>query len=186
LIAHWLAIEGIQPLVPENPTPSSSEAKATGPSQGGPSSPRGRKQGAAASTPTAGAAAPAASATTLVKHVLPRELQLYHDRLSSALVSGNERKRTAALSSLRTDAGLQALLPYLIRWISETVVRVLKGEGASHVGDEGSDDDTMFGTDELDRAKLGIMLDALKAMLDNKTLFVEPYVSEMFNIHTTY
>jgi transcription initiation factor TFIID subunit 6 len=174
--AHWLAIEGIQPLVPENPVPSSSEAKPATAGQGGPSSPRARKQGAAAAAPGTGAV-PGGSPSTLVKHVLPRELQLYHDRLSAALVSGNERKRTAALSSLRSDAGLQALLPYLIRWIGETVVRVLKGEGASHVGDDGSDDEAMFGSDELDRVKLDIMLDALKSMLDNNTLFVEPYVS---------
>jgi hypothetical protein len=54
---------------------------------------------------------------------------------------------------------------------------VLKGDGATHAGDDGSDDDAMIGSDELDRAKLDIMLDALKALLDNKTLFVEPYVS---------
>ncbi|CAE6458378.1 unnamed protein product [Rhizoctonia solani] len=176
-VPHWLAIEGIQPLVPENPT-TASETKTAGAPQG-PSSPRARKQGVAAPATNTTANAPTASAATLVKHVLPRELQLYHDRLSSALISGNERKRTAALSSLRADAGLQALLPYLIRWIGETVVRVLKGEGASHVGDDGSDDDAMFGSDELDRAKLDIMLDALKALLDNKTLFVEPYLHQI-------
>ncbi|CAE6421560.1 unnamed protein product [Rhizoctonia solani] len=175
--AHWLAIEGIQPLVPENPT-TSAETKSTGATQGS-SSPKARKQGVPTSATNSGATAPTASAATLVKHVLPRELQLYHDRLSSALISGNERKRTAALSSLRADAGLQALLPYLIRWIGETVVRVLKGEGASHVGDDGSDDEAMFGSDELDRAKLDIMLDALKALLDNKTLFVEPYLHQI-------
>ncbi|KAG9119339.1 hypothetical protein FRC07_005680, partial [Ceratobasidium sp. 392] len=131
--------------------------------------------GVASTAAGPGATTGAASTSTLVKHVLPRELQLYHDRLSAALVGGNERKRTAALSSLRADAGLQALLPYLIRWIGETVVRVLKGEGASHGGDDGSDDEAMFGSDELDRVKLDIMLDALKALLDNSTLFVEPY-----------
>ncbi|KAG8726897.1 hypothetical protein FRC12_023004, partial [Ceratobasidium sp. 428] len=175
--AHWLAIEGIQPLVPENPVPSS-ESKPAAAGQGGPTSPRARKQGAAA-TSGAGTTSGTASTSTLVKHVLPRELQLYHDRLSAALVGGNERKRTAALSSLRADAGLQALLPYLIRWIGETVVRVLKGEGASHGGDDGSDDEAMFGSDELDRVKLDIMLDALKALLDNSTLFVEPYLHQI-------
>ncbi|KAF8713145.1 TATA box binding protein associated factor, partial [Rhizoctonia solani] len=175
--AHWLAIEGIQPLVPENPTTSAETKTAT--TTQGPPSPRARKQGIAAPTTTNSTTAASTSAATLVKHVLPRELQLYHDRLSSALISGNERKRTAALSSLRADAGLQALLPYLIRWIGETVVRVLKGEGATHTGDDGSDDDAMFGSDELDRAKLDIMLDALKALLDNKTLFVEPYLHQI-------
>ncbi|CEL62562.1 Transcription initiation factor TFIID subunit 6 OS=Schizosaccharomyces pombe (strain 972 / ATCC 24843) GN=taf6 PE=1 SV=1 [Rhizoctonia solani AG-1 IB] len=175
--AHWLAIEGIQPLVPENPT-TSAETKPAGTTQG-PPSPRTRKQGVAAPTTNTGATTPTTAAATLVKHALPRELQLYHDRLSSALISGNERKRTAALSSLRADAGLQALLPYLIRWVGETVVRVLKGEGATHAGDDGSDDDAMIGSDELDRAKLDIMLDALKALLDNKTLFVEPYLHQI-------
>lgn len=162
--------------MPENPTPSSSETKPAAPGQGGSSSPRARKQGAVTPAQAPGAAA-TTPAATLVKHALPRELQLYHDRLSAALVGTNERKRTAALSSLRSDAGLQALLPYLIRWVGETVVRVLKGEGASHGGDDGSDDEAMFGADELDRVKLDIMLDALKAMIDNSTLFVEPYVS---------
>ncbi|KAG9103629.1 hypothetical protein FRC06_009287 [Ceratobasidium sp. 370] len=159
--------------------PPRTESKPTTSGQGGPSSPRARKQGAAAATLGAGATSAAASTSTLVKHVLPRELQLYHDRLSAALVGANERKRTAALSSLRADAGLQALLPYLIRWIGETVVRVLKGEGASHGGDDGSDDEAMFGSDELDRVKLDIMLDALKALLDNSTLFVEPYLHQI-------
>ncbi|KAG8745857.1 hypothetical protein FRC10_006884 [Ceratobasidium sp. 414] len=166
------------PLVPENPIPPS-ESKPTVAGQGGPPSPRARKQGAAAATSGGGATSAAASTSTLVKHVLPRELQLYHDRLSAALVGSNERKRAAALSSLRADAGLQALLPYLIRWIGETVVRVLKGEGASHGGDDGSDDEAMFGSNELDRVKLDIMLDALKALLDNSTLFVEPYLHQI-------
>ena len=42
--------------------------------------------------------------------------------------------RTAALASLRNDAGLQALSPYLIRWVGEGVVTALK-EGAQSEGD---------------------------------------------------
>ncbi|QRV77674.1 transcription initiation factor TFIID subunit 6 [Ceratobasidium sp. AG-Ba] len=176
--AHWLAIEGIQPLVPENPIPAlESKSAATG--QGGPSSPRSRKPGATTTTPNAGAGSTAASTSTLVKHVLPRELQLYHDRLTSALLDNAARRTRAALSTLRSDAGLQALLPYLIRWIGETVVRVLKGEGASHGGDDGSEDEAMSISDDIDRGKLDVMLDALKAMLDNTTLFVEPYLHQI-------
>ncbi|QRW06620.1 transcription initiation factor TFIID subunit 6 [Ceratobasidium sp. AG-Ba] len=157
--AHWLAIEGIQPLVPENPIPAlESKSAATG--QGGPSSPRSRKPGATTTTPNAGAGSTAASTSTLVKHITllaEREPHLAHF----------------------DHAGLQALLPYLIRWIGETVVRVLKGEGASHGGDDGSEDEAMSISDDIDRGKLDVMLDALKAMLDNTTLFVEPYLHQI-------
>jgi len=48
----------------------------------------------------------------LVTQVLSRKLQPYHTRLTS---TADSAKRTAALASLRNDAGLQGLLPYLIR-----------------------------------------------------------------------
>ncbi|CCF50563.1 hypothetical protein NDA11_003365 [Ustilago hordei] len=85
--AHWLAIEGVQPAVPQNPSPIAiAEAKgATG------------FMGSTTTQP--GAAAPAAKAVTvaggegqaiakpLVKHILSRELQLYYERLTKSIVS---------------------------------------------------------------------------------------------------
>jgi transcription initiation factor TFIID subunit 6 len=102
----------------------------------------------------------------LVKQVLSRELQLYYTRLTSSLLppsSSDFSKRTAALASLRNDAGLQALLPYLIRWVGEGVVGALK-EGAQS---------------ETDGRMLEVFLDVISALLDNNTLFVEPYVSNI-------
>jgi len=57
----------------------------------------------------------------LIKQVLSRELQLYYTRLTSTLLPPAPEdyvKRTAALVGLRHDAGPQALLPYLMRWVS--------------------------------------------------------------------
>lgn len=103
-----------------------------------------------------------------MKQVLSRELQLYYNRLTTALLSnaGNAKddsssKRAAALSSLRIDAGLQALLPYLVRWVAEGVVNTLRG------GVQGENDGRTLST----------LLDVICAILDNSTLFVEPYVS---------
>ena len=70
-------------------------------------------------------------------------------------------KCNAALASLRLDAGLQALLPYLVRWVAEGVVGALKS---------GLQEDA-------DGKVLSVLLDVIKAILDNSTLFVEPYVS---------
>ncbi|TKY89933.1 hypothetical protein EX895_001231 [Sporisorium graminicola] len=87
--AHWLAIEGVQPAVPQNPSPIAiAEAKgASG------------FMGPTSTQPAAAAAAPAAKAVTvaggdgqaiakpLVKHILSRELQLYYERLTKSIVS---------------------------------------------------------------------------------------------------
>ena len=160
--AHWLAVEGVQPLVPENPpaipreepTPAGAEAKALQP-------------GAAA--PTQGRQLPQTTQqiqqNQLVKHVLSKELQLYYDRLTSSLLppsssASDTAKRTAALASLRADAGLQALLPYLVRWVGEGVVNALRD------GTEG----------ESEGKTLEILLDVVSAILENTTLFIEPYV----------
>lgn len=162
--AHWLAVEGVQPLIPENP----------------PAIPKDPELDPAAKTSTLqqlnGSVVPPAAAVKkqqqqrqqqqqLVKQVLSRELQLYYTRLTSSLLppSSDFAKRTAALASLRQDAGLQALLPYLIRWVGEGVVGSLK-EGVQS---------------ESDGKVLEVLLDVITAVLDNNTLFVEPYVREL-------
>jgi len=162
--AHWLAVEGVQPLIPENP----------------PAIPKDVDQEITKSPPQANGAfpltPPSESRSTvkkqqqqqqqLVKQVLSRELQLYYTRLTASLLPPTDStKRTAALASLRNDAGLQALLPYLIRWVGEGVVTALK-EGAQT---------------EADGRSLEVLLDVVSAILENNTLFIEPYVSDNLN-----
>jgi transcription initiation factor TFIID subunit 6 len=158
--AHWLAVEGVQPLIPENP----------------PAIPRETDADATKSEPQVNGLGLLPNATRqqqhqhqqqqqLVKQVLSRELQLYYTRLTSSLLppTSDFAKRSAALASLRHDAGLQALLPYLIRWVGEGVVGTLK-EGVQS---------------ENDGRVLEVMLDVISALLENNTLFVEPYVSPL-------
>ncbi|KAN0114356.1 TATA box binding protein associated factor (TAF) domain containing protein [Russula decolorans] len=148
--AHWLAVEGVQPLIPENPP----AVPRDDPSLTAP--------GAAASDKRAGQQA------ALVKQVLSRELQLYYDRLTSSILPSGSgttdpTKRTAALASFRHDAGLQPLLPYLVRWVGENVVSVLH---------DGTQDDASGRT-------LEVLLDVILALLENATLFVEPYLHQI-------
>ena len=169
--SHWLAVEGVQPLIPENPPaiprevdqpqqPPSDASKAQPQPNGSsnvfpptPPSPAAKKQQHQLQ-----------QQQQLVKHVLSRELQLYYSRLTSSLLPplpSEQAKRTAALASLRNDAGLQALLPYLIRWVGEGMVGALKEGGQS----------------ENDGRVLEVLMDVIGTLLENNTLFVEPYVS---------
>lgn len=114
-----------------------------------------------------------------VKTHLSRELQQYYSRLVSSLLpsssssssssSGDDRKRTAALTSLRADAGLAPVLPYLARWVAEGVVATLRRDGDGDADGEGEGD--------VDRKSLGVYLDVIGALLENERLLVEPYVS---------
>jgi len=192
--AHWLAVEGVQPLIPENPpaiprdTDGDHAAKgellklnAVSPLvNGAPTLLPGGTTAAAAAVgakkPTAvGPGAPAAGGQQnqqVVKQVLSRELQLYYARLTSSLLppSSDFTKRTAALASLRNDAGLQALLPYLVRWVGEGVVGALKEDVQA----------------ESEGKVLEVLLDVTSAIMDNNSLFVEPYVCISFHFTLLY
>ncbi|KAF8157968.1 transcription initiation factor TFIID complex 60 kDa subunit [Crassisporium funariophilum] len=181
--AHWLAVEGVQPLIPENPPAIPREADVdptaaksndalrmmnglNGVVNGlglplAPTSAGNLPPGTKKPAPNPGQG----QNQQLVKQVLSRELQLYYVRLTSSLLppSTDFGKRTAALASLRTDAGLQALLPYLVRWVGEGVVGALK---------EGSEA-------ESEGKVLEVLLDVISAILDNNTLFVEPYLHQI-------
>ncbi|SCV69058.1 BQ2448_2078 [Microbotryum intermedium] len=151
--AHWLAIEGVQPLIKENPTPAELAKYA-------PKTSLGSNVLGSGSISTDSAAQGGAIVTPLVKHVLSRELQLYFTRLTDALATtgsgAGSEMREAALGSVRSDPGLHQLVPYLIQWGGERI--------ATHLND----------LTALERA-----LDLFHAMLENPTLFVEPYLHQL-------
>ena len=66
---------------------------------------------------------------------------------------------------MRSDAGLQALLPYLVRWVGDKVVQALKNGNSASA--------------DADGRILEVTMDVLGALLDNTTLFVEPYVGTL-------
>ena len=91
----------------------------------------------------------------MVKHILSKELQLYFERICTAILDeDNVEFRIAAFSSLRNDPGLHQLVPYFVQFIAEKVTHNLKN---------------LF--------ILTQMMDLTSAMLDNESLYVDPYVS---------
>ncbi|KAI5305318.1 Non-classical phosphatidylinositol transfer protein (PITP), partial [Ascosphaera pollenicola] len=114
--AHWLAIEGVQPSVPQNPSTSDSRV-----SELLPKGPNANANLAAMS------GRDNVNVKPLVKHILSKELQLYFEKVCAAILDEtNDDFRLSALSSLREDPGLHQLVPYFVQFISEKVTHGLK------------------------------------------------------------
>ena len=177
--AHWLAVEGVQPLIKENPISQIQEPDtahvAAAPATSAPHASHGaaRKRKLQASVAAA-------------KTHLSQELLLFFTRITEALIpnpaaaaamrpsadaaagagstevelSDAEQGRLAALATLAADPSLSDLLPYLVRWLSEMIMVSISG-----------------GTEGRTTAELGYLLDGMQALITNPALFIEPYVS---------
>ncbi|KAM3405785.1 hypothetical protein ACQJBY_000042 [Aegilops geniculata] len=109
VVAHWLAIEGVQPAIPENPPID------------------------AISAPTENKRTEHAKDDGLpvdiklpVKHILSRELQMYFDKIAELTMSRSSTPVfREALVSLSKDSGLHPLVPYFSYFIADEVTRSL-------------------------------------------------------------
>ncbi|KAK6461390.1 TATA-binding protein-associated factor [Scheffersomyces coipomensis] len=158
--AHWLAIEGVQPMVPQNPLPS--EIKSLPPIiRGATSSMLGNDILTEDSKDSEGSkekkvTEKESQVKPLVKHVLSKELKLYFDRVVELLISTDPEKDTmknSALNSLKTDHGLHQLVPYFIQLVAEQITNQLRNIEI-----------------------LSTMLEVISALMGNSTIFLDPYV----------
>lgn len=145
-VAHWLAVEGVQPSIPQNPTSAES-----------------RNQGPGATKLSNLTGGDNVNVKPLVKHILSKELQIYFERVCGALLDeSNKDFQVAALSSLRNDPGLHQLVPYFVQFISEKVTHNLKN---------------IF--------ILTQMMQLTSALIDNESLYLDPYVGECLHLSTS-
>ncbi|KAK1766249.1 hypothetical protein QBC33DRAFT_453613 [Phialemonium atrogriseum] len=148
--AHWLAIEGVQPSIPQNPTTAETSSKELLPKGPG-------------ANPALSALAgnDNVSFRPSVKHVISKELILYFDKIQAALLDDDPdeeklRLRAAALESVRSDPGLHQLLPYFVNFITSQVTHRL---------------DDIF--------VLRQMMELAEAVIANPNLFLDPYASAL-------
>jgi transcription initiation factor TFIID subunit 6 len=161
--AHWLAVEGVQPTIPQNPNISDIRLL--------PLAQRGSLDNllslnndeiSLVTNPKTGVTTVEAKqpdkkeleVKPLVKHVLSKEMQLYFNKIIEVLMDeNNENLKTAALESIRSDTGLHPLVPYLVQFIAETITHNLKNLNL-----------------------LTTMLMLIYSLISNTSIFLDPYI----------
>ncbi|ESO12730.1 hypothetical protein HELRODRAFT_93424, partial [Helobdella robusta] len=154
---HWLAIEGIQPLIPENPAPITKKVS----SEQGTLNIIG-SQKAAESVLNKSKIKLNTVEKVRIKEVTTHELsieqQLYLKEITEACVGSDENRRIEALNSLMTDTGLFQMLPRLCNFISEGV---------------------RINTVQNNLALLIYLMRMTKSLVDNQSLSLEKYLHEL-------
>jgi len=119
---HWLAINGIQPLIPQNPSQQAlaqAEQAAQAHRDSNSGLPPQKKLRADRAEQ---------QIKPLVKHVLSREQQLYYEHVTAAIKSSDSINQEASFQSLANDEGLHQLLPYFSQFIAEEVLQALQAK----------------------------------------------------------
>lgn len=109
LRAHWLAIEGVQPAIPENPEIINRESQKKEIAEGILKSNEKKRK------------TENVKVKQMTTHDVSYEYQLFFKEITEACVGCDETKRNEALSSLSNDPGLHQLLPRFALFVSEGV-----------------------------------------------------------------
>jgi|YelNatPaOPRAMG01_1025707.scaffolds.fasta_scaffold23452_2 transcription initiation factor TFIID subunit 6 len=157
LALHWLAIEGIQPRIPQNPADVSSTARQslTYILRDTVHDEPGRNASDTPDTDTG-----MVSFRPKVRHVVSRELQLYYELAIEALTRSaqetDETLRNACLASIARDPGLQQLVPYFVAFLFHHV--------SNHCRD---------------LPQLQVSMKLARALLENRYVGLEPYLHQL-------
>lgn len=116
--SHWLAIEGVQPQIPENPIQEDESAPLE--QVYAPQETLQQQSGSSSSTANSNAKIPQ------IKHHLSKEHQMYFDTITKCLLVKDNTAHQTALKSLSSDAGIQQLVPYFVQFVAEMVMKHLR------------------------------------------------------------
>ncbi|KAH7720126.1 Transcription initiation factor TFIID subunit 6 [Aphelenchoides avenae] len=119
--SHWLVIDGVQPAVPENPTPDVPEEVKIIPTEETPATSGDGGPLLLSQMTKAMRKTEQVQIKTTTTHALSLEQQIFFKEITEAIMGGDEAKRIEALHSLQTDCGLHTLLPRFSLAIAEGV-----------------------------------------------------------------
>lgn len=110
LTMHWLAVDGTQPHIPQNPSQAESIVHRVEADEDQWSQHQEQQQGV--------------RVRQLLPRLLSEELQLYFTRITVALEKGgstpiDRQQQDAALARVARDAGLQELVPFFIQYLAK-------------------------------------------------------------------
>jgi transcription initiation factor TFIID subunit 6 len=117
LTVHWLAVDGVQPDIPQNPVSGNKIKRKAIVHQVEPED-----------DDTATENGNGVQVTQLLPRLLSEELQLYFARIASAVERGGmtpvtRQQQDAALKSLGRDPGLQELVPFMINYVTKNLYK---------------------------------------------------------------
>ncbi|VDK55906.1 unnamed protein product [Anisakis simplex] len=130
--AHWLVIDGEQPAVPENPIPKYDEDLASTASSSVNEKVEQQQQNDIGGSHSLLSILSSQNTKklrkieqiqvkTITTHTLSLEQQIFFKEITEAIMGSDDSRRTEALHSLQTDAGIQILLPRFSLAIAEGV-----------------------------------------------------------------
>ncbi|KAJ3288178.1 hypothetical protein HDU79_005033 [Rhizoclosmatium sp. JEL0117] len=177
--AHWLAIEGVQPAIVQNPTPADIRSASSDTTQTISKTITEQSQASGVNVPLLVSSSNPEVATvngeTLVKSVLSKELQLYHDKITESILSPNEPIQALAINSLETDPGIQPLLPYFVQFMTQKVTKTPHPTNPVTTHPYSPQI-----TKHIRNLKvMWAMMRMTRALLNNKNLFIEPYLHQL-------
>lgn len=132
--SHWLAIEGVQPQIPQNIIKDSKKE----------------------TTSTLQHFIEDVEIKVTTKHVLPKELQMYFDKINT-FIRGTEEEKALALECLENDSGIQQLIPYFIHAFYEFIIT----------------------NKEEDAKATETIVTMLYGILRNTYIFIDPYLHQI-------
>lgn len=110
LSVHWLAVDGVQPHIPQNPNPSNSVYHLVDDDEEDDVHTVDQQQGV--------------RVRQLLPRLLSEELQLYFTRITVAIEKGgatpaDRQQQDDALARVARDAGLQELVPFFMQYLAK-------------------------------------------------------------------
>jgi len=121
MAVHWLAVNGIQPNIPQNPMEI---VPRTGSDQVVHRVEEEDDTGADIDTNNtgSGSSSSAVSVRQLLPRVLSEELRLYFTRVTLAIERGGPIQQDDALGSVARDSGTQELVPFFFRFVARQIL----------------------------------------------------------------
>ncbi|KAJ3195417.1 hypothetical protein HK101_000259 [Irineochytrium annulatum] len=154
--AHWLAVDGVQPAIVQNPSPADLKQAASEAGQ------MTQLRAASATDVILSGSNGTLNGELLVKNTLSKELQLYHDKITESILAASDEQRNLAVESVMKDPGIQPLLPYFVQFITDKVTKNVRS-----------------------LPLLWSMMRMTRAILSNPNLFVDPYLHQLVPVVIT-